>query len=69
MYESALPFTKRVFEAFGVDRVVWGSGEPRVVDVHMAGYSDVEIAKVKGGNLEKILDWPGHANGRWSANL
>ena len=29
-----------------------------MVDVHMAGYSAVDIAKVKGGNLERLLDWP-----------
>jgi len=40
------------------DRMVWGSGTPEVVDVHMADYSEEDRAKVKGGNLEKLLDWP-----------
>ena len=28
LFESARPFTKRVIEAFGPDRMVWGSGTP-----------------------------------------
>ena len=40
------------------DRMVWGSGTPAVVDVHMADYSEEDRAKVKGGNLEQLLDWP-----------
>ncbi len=56
-YESALPFTSRVLKEFGPDRVVWGSGSHRIVDVHMSDYSPAEIAQVKGGNLLKLLNW------------
>ncbi len=56
-YESALPFTSRVIREFGPDRLVWGSGTPQIVDTHMAGYTDGERAKVKGGNLSKWLNW------------
>ncbi len=66
LFESALPFTQRVIEAFGPDRMVWGSGMPEVVDVHMSAYSAEDRAKVKGGNLEKLLCWPGHARARWA---
>jgi hypothetical protein len=30
-YESAVPFTRRVLEAFGARRLVWGSGTPAIV--------------------------------------
>ncbi len=57
LYESALPFTKRVIKEFGADRMVWGSGTPKIVDAHMQGYTEEDIAKVKGGNLRELLDW------------
>lgn len=56
-YESALPFTKRVISEFGADRMVWGSGSPKTVDVHMASYSIEDREKVKGGNIQKLLNW------------
>ena len=56
-YESALPFTKRVIQEFGPERMVWGSGTPKIVDVHMASYSIHDRAKVKGGNIQKLLSW------------
>ncbi len=56
-YESALPFTKRVIQEFGPERMVWGSGKPKIVDVHMASYSLNDRAKVKGGNIQKLLNW------------
>lgn len=56
-YESALPFTARVIREFGPDRMVWGSGSPGIVDVHMTSYSAADRAKVKGGNIQKLLNW------------
>lgn len=57
LYESARPFTKRVIAEFGAERVVWGSGSPRIVDAHMNEYSEEERALVKGGNLGRLLGW------------
>ncbi len=57
LFESAKPFTKRVIEAFGPDRMVWGSGTPGIVDAHMAEYGEEDRAKVKGGNLARMTDW------------
>jgi predicted TIM-barrel fold metal-dependent hydrolase len=57
LYESARPFTSRVIEAFGPERMVWGSGTPRIVDAHMQRYTEAERAMVKGGNLRKLLNW------------
>lgn len=57
LYESARPFTRRVIEEFGPDRMVWGSGTPRIVDTHMKGYSEADIARVKGENLRRLLNW------------
>jgi predicted TIM-barrel fold metal-dependent hydrolase len=57
LYTSSLPFTRRVIAEFGPERVVWGSGTPRIVDAHMKGYPASDIAKVKGGNLKALLNW------------
>jgi predicted TIM-barrel fold metal-dependent hydrolase len=57
LFENILPFTRRVIKEFGPDRVVWSSGTPKIADVHMRGYSPADIAKVKGGNLRKLLNW------------
>jgi predicted TIM-barrel fold metal-dependent hydrolase len=57
LYESARPFTRRVIEAFGPERMVWGSGTPRIVDAHMQTYTEAERALVKGGNLVRLLNW------------
>lgn len=57
LYTSARPFTQRVIEAFGPDRMVWGSGTPKIVDAHMQGYSEADISKVKGENLQRLLNW------------
>ena len=56
-YESALAFTSRVIREFGPERMVWGSGSPKIVDAHMASYSAADRAKVKGGNIQQLLDW------------
>ena len=56
-YESAIPFTHRVIREFGANRMVWGSGSPTIVDVHMADYSASDRAKVKGGNIQQLLQW------------
>jgi hypothetical protein len=36
---------------------VWSGDSPHIADVHMKGYSAADIAKVKGGNLQKLLNW------------
>lgn len=56
-YLSARVFTSQVIKAFGPDRMVMGGVEPEVVDLHMPGYSDTDRAKVKGVNLQQLLNW------------
>ena len=56
-YQSALPFTSRVIKEFGPERMVWGSGSPKIVAMHMRNYSEEEQAMVKGGNIQKLLGW------------
>ena len=56
-FESVLPFTRRLIREYGPDRIVWSGGSPKIIDVHMKGYSAADIAKVKGGNLQKLLNW------------
>ena len=55
LYQSALPLTRRVIDAFGPDRLVWGSGAPQIVDTHLAHLSEAERARVKGDNLARLL--------------
>ncbi|MBX3001334.1 MAG: amidohydrolase family protein [Caldilineaceae bacterium] len=57
LYESARPFTRWVVDAFGPARMVWGSGSPRIVDVHLAHLSEADRDRVKGGNLAELLHW------------
>lgn len=56
-YKDMIPFTSRVIKEFGPDRMVWSADSPHIVDVHMKGYSAADIAKVKGGNLQRLLKW------------
>ena len=56
-YLSARTFTKQVINTFGPDRMVMGGVLPGTVDKHMTGYSELDIAKVKGNNLQQLLDW------------
>jgi predicted TIM-barrel fold metal-dependent hydrolase len=56
-YESLIPFTRRVIKEFGPNRMVWSGDSTHVADVHMKGYSAADIAKVKGGNLQRLLNW------------
>lgn len=55
-YPDALPLTRRVADAFGPDRLVWGDGSPAIVDTHLAHLPEAERAKVKGGNLARLLN-------------
>jgi predicted TIM-barrel fold metal-dependent hydrolase len=55
LYESVVPFSRWVADAFGPDRMVWGSGTPKIVDTHLAHWSEVDREKVKGGNLQRLL--------------
>lgn len=57
LYESARPFTRRVVEAFGAKRMVWGSGAPKIVDAHLPGHSAEDRERVKGDNLARLLGW------------
>jgi len=55
LYESVIPFSRWIADAFGPDRMVWGSGTPGIVDAHLAHWSEADRAKVKGGNLQRLL--------------
>jgi predicted TIM-barrel fold metal-dependent hydrolase len=49
------PFVRRVADAFGPDRLCWGSGTPEIIDAHLDHFSAAERAQVKGGNLARLL--------------
>ena len=55
LYEEAKPFTRHVADAFGADRMVWGSGSPGIVDAHLDFWSEADRDKVRGGNLQQLL--------------
>jgi predicted TIM-barrel fold metal-dependent hydrolase len=55
LYLEAKPFTRLVIDAFGPDRLVWGSGTPEIVDAHMDRELEAEREKVKGDNLMRLL--------------
>jgi predicted TIM-barrel fold metal-dependent hydrolase len=55
LYLSAQPFTRWVSAAFGPDRMIWGSGTPRIVDAHLSHLSEADRAKVKGDNIRQLL--------------
>ena len=57
LYLSARPFTRRVIDAFGPTRMIWGSGSPLIVDAHMPDHTPEERALVKGGNVARLLKW------------
>ncbi len=51
------PFTPPHHQGIRPGPHVWGGDSPHIVDVHMKGYSQADIAKVKGGNLKRLLNW------------
>jgi L-fuconolactonase len=55
LYPDALPLTRRVADAFGPDRLVWGDGSPQIIDTHLAHLPEAEREKVRGGNLARLL--------------
>lgn len=57
LFKNVMTFTRRVIREFGPDQMIWGSGSPSIVDEHMSEFSEKDRAKVKGGNLNKIIDW------------
>lgn len=57
LYASAKRFTRLVADAYGPDRMVWGSGTPKIVDEHLAHWSTADREKVKGDTLARLLGW------------
>ena len=55
LYLEARPFTRLVIDAFGPDRMVWGSGTPAIVDAHLSHLSEADRDKVRGDNLARLL--------------
>ena len=55
LYLEARDFTRLVVDAYGPDRLVWGSGTPGIVEAHLEGQSKAARDKVKGENLAQLL--------------
>jgi hypothetical protein len=55
LYESVRPFTRWVVDAFGPERMLWGKGDPRIVDAHLPEYGEEERELVKGDNVYELL--------------
>ena len=56
LFQDVRPLTRRVAEAFGPNRLVWGGGTPEIVNVHLDFWNEDERARVKGGNLAELLN-------------
>ena len=54
-YLDAKAFTRLVIDAYGPDRMIWGSGTPGIVDAHLDRESEAARDKVKGGNAAQLL--------------
>lgn len=57
LFESILPFTRRVIREFGPSRMIWSGGSVQIANVHFNGYSAIDMAAVKGGNIQRLLSW------------
>lgn len=57
LYESARPFTRWVADAFGPERMVWGSGTREIVDAHLSHWPERDRDLVRGRNLQRLLGW------------
>jgi L-fuconolactonase len=55
LFLDALPLTRRIVDAFGPNRLVWGDGTPAIIDAHLPQFSEAERANVKGGTLAALL--------------
>jgi predicted TIM-barrel fold metal-dependent hydrolase len=57
LYLDVRPFIRQLADAFGPERLCWGGGAPEIVDAQLDNFSAAERARVKGGNLAKLLNW------------
>ncbi|MDF1515097.1 MAG: amidohydrolase family protein [Anaerolineae bacterium] len=55
LYQETKAFTKLLSDAFGPTRLIWSSGTPEIVDVHLDFLTPAERDLVKGGNLMQLL--------------
>jgi predicted TIM-barrel fold metal-dependent hydrolase len=69
-YKDTYPFVKRVYEAYGPDRLLWGTGFPgptraqaerpsfdeelALIETHIPFFSAAERAKILGRNAAKV---------------
>lgn len=56
-YLDVQPLVRGLADAFGPDRLVWGSGTPGIIDAHLPHLTESDRAKIKGGNLATLLGW------------
>ncbi len=54
-YLDIQPFIRMLADAFGPERLVWGGDTPAIIDAHLSHWSEADRAKVKGGNLARLL--------------
>ena len=69
-YDDLWPHYARLIDAFGIERLIWGSDITRVAELvnyadalgyvkYAAPFSASDKAKLLGGNLRRILNWRG----------
>lgn len=54
-YLDIQPFIRRLADTFGPERLVWGGDTPGIIDAHLSHWAEADRAKIKGGNLAKLL--------------
>lgn len=57
MFMSVARFTRQLANAFGADRLVWGGEPPAIIRAHLSHWPQAGVAKVLGGNLQRLLKW------------
>jgi predicted TIM-barrel fold metal-dependent hydrolase len=54
-YLDIQPFIRLIADTFGPERLVWGGDTPHIIDAHLSEWPEADRAKVKGGNLARLL--------------
>lgn len=57
MFMSAARFTRLIADVFGPDCLAWGGEPPAVIRAHLSHWPSVEVDRVLGGNVQRLLNW------------
>lgn len=57
MFMSVARFTQLLANTFGPARLAWGGEPPEVIRAHLSHWPKVEVDRVLGSNLQRLLNW------------